>query len=468
MTDTLTSPTSGGPGAGLDLRRLLLRMPRRVVARVLGALARAGVTEPFVTLCARAVQVHTPGPEGAVTVLALNIGRFRGDLECLGATGKFRILTVPYLWQGRLYDYFYAQGQKAIDAVDQPEIKARQRVSRAFFRKFLPLLYARLKVDAVIGASFLYLPDHDWGAVSHELGVPFLVFMREGNVASVITRQTSAGWGRRLGKFHGTFLVLQNELQRRALIETGYIDENNSAAAGNMRMDHLVAELRSTRVRPDGGPKRVAFFSFGPGTAIPQNNPPHWPQDPENYLYQYCRKTHVAVAKFAAENPDVEVVFKPKWGGNWNDRIRELARTGGIDIDTLPNVSIQPDVNVHRLLGECDLVIGYGTTVLLEAAISGLPVILPLFDEIMEPRWRDYLMYAEDLDCFDVADSPEALGALIDARLRSGDVSPEVTELREKTFEKYVSRLDGRATERYADIILSQVRRCRDTAGEPS
>ena len=100
MNEIPLSPPQNHGDSDLHDSRFLHGIPRRIVGRALALLAKAGVTEPLASLCVRDIQVHTPGGEGAVTVLAINSGRFRGDLEYLAGTGKFRILTVPFEWQG--------------------------------------------------------------------------------------------------------------------------------------------------------------------------------------------------------------------------------------------------------------------------------------------------------------------------------------------------------------------------------
>jgi hypothetical protein len=436
----------------------MLSLPRQFLHWLARVLIRGGIVEPFVWLCARAIWLNDPIGDGEVTILALNESRFRGDLECLARTGKFRVYKVPFYWQGRVYLWFYESGDDCFKAGENPIIAARQARFRALLRNFLARLYDRLGVDLVLGAAVHYRQDYDWGAVSHQIGTPYVIFHREGNLTSKATQDACRARGREWGKFHGTALVLQSEVQRGILIESGFVDEKNSYAAGIIRMDSLVRAAALPRQARAKGRQRVVFFSFGPSTGILSGKPPNWPANPRAFLYEFTRLVHVAVARLAQTRPDVDVVIKPKWGGRWSKEIREILSGEGIDIDRMPNLSIDAEANVQALLCQTDVVIGFNSTTLLEAAIMDLPVILPVFAEIAEPRWHDYLMFADELGCFDVAHSPEELQRLIERRLASPEIAVNVQRMRRRVFEKYVSTLDGTATARYQNILLSYIR----------
>jgi hypothetical protein len=54
---------------------------------------------------------------------------------------------------------------------------------RTFLKIYLTALYKKLGVDGVIGAGINYKQDYDWGFVSDEIGVPYIVLQRE-NIAN--------------------------------------------------------------------------------------------------------------------------------------------------------------------------------------------------------------------------------------------------------------------------------------------
>ena len=102
--------------------------------------------------------------------------------------------------------------------------------------------------------------------------------------------------------------------------------------------------------------------------------------------------------------------------------------------------------------------VGYGSTTLLEAAITGIPVIMPFFSEIAEARFSKYVCYPDIFECFDVAESPAALQRLINNRYRNFETVPDkkIMDLRARAFERYIGPCDGQSTLR-AERVLEEM-----------
>ena len=99
------------------------------------------------------------------------------------------------------------------------------------------------------------------------------------------------------------------------------------------------------------------------------------------------------------------------------------------------------------------------STTVLEAAIAGKPVILPHFKEMREREGAgQVLMYQEYYGLFDVPDNSEHLKAIIFDRLSKPEIKSVVMKGRRALFEKYVSPLNGGATQMSLDMIRETAR----------
>ena len=181
------------------------RAARRAAFR---GFVRGGVVGPVSWLCARAVrEVNEIGHGGAkprFTLLALNPDRFRGDLPILAETGIFRVLKMPFEWQARFYQRFQHPVAETSADAGHPGPDLDREAYRAYLRRFLPEFYRRLGVDAVIGAAVHYRQDRDIGAVSEEIGVPYIVLHRENLVTNAAHYRYFAEIGERQGRFTGS------------------------------------------------------------------------------------------------------------------------------------------------------------------------------------------------------------------------------------------------------------------------
>jgi len=434
-----------------NLRRLPIRF-----------LVRIGWIVPVVWLCCRFVKhLEIAGATGPV-VLAVNPARFRGDLEVLSYEQGVRIRIMSLPWQSFLYTCFYQEKDNCLVDRNIPRVAAAQAAYRAFLRKFLPRFYDSMGVQAVIGAALIYRQDYDIVSVSHEIGIPALILHREGNLGSDAIRRQFIKRYKTLAKFHGTKISVHNAIQKNLLIETGFATPNQVTIGGNMRMDQFVRAVQAGAYegqngRPQNGGGRVTMFSFGPGTGNTSAMPPHWPRHPEKYMMELCYDAHCAVARFARNHPDVEVVIKAKWGGGWISNVERLLDAEGLHPKGIPNLSVVGDGDAQKMMAKSDVVVSFGSTTLLESAAMGRATIMPCFHEAATDRMAEFVFYREGFDCFDLAQSPEEMERMIEMRLSGFTPSPELTNRRIALFEKYVSFWDASATEKCVSTLMALI-----------
>ena len=414
--------------------------------------------ELLALLCARDVRrananasCHQSG-----SVLVIKHDRFRGDIEILRQSGRFSFLKLPTIWPGRFYRWFY--GMNNVHRAHYcKEIQLQQERYRRFLRRFLPRLFWKLSVKVLMNSGVNYKVAGDWVAASDSVGFASAVFHREGYMGSIHELKHLRSFAEGGRRFEGTALVLQTELQRKILIGCGFVRSDNSTAIGTLRFDplfesHLPYEFSDLRKR-----EWVTFFSFGVSTGfLSADPPPYWPRENEShYLYQFSKMSHIAVAQYAANNPDVKVMIKTKWARRWFDKVHEFLDSASLSADSIPNLVVTDRVDsVTDQIARSRVVVGYGSTTLLEAAITGIPVIVPFFAEIAEKKFEQYVCYPDIFNCFEIADGPDVLQQRIGDNYRNwGSVADTTMRLRTQAFEKYVSPCDGRSTERAERVI---------------
>ena len=438
-------------------------------------LVRVGVSWPLVTMCVRDVEEVASAPGGGRrrTLLALNPERFREDLDILAATGELRLLKLPFHWPGRLITHFYPAGVSTAQIArpgGDPKVLHGKRAMRDFLRGFLPPLYRRLKVDAVIGAAIHYPQDQDWGAVSDELGYPYIVLHRENLVTAPEHKKGYFEKSRGLGKFSGSHIVVHNQTVRQIFVDSGYVGADRISSLGCLRMDRFLERIESA---PAGvRNNRVVLFSFTHGTGllgmVSQTEAGfrgHWSTREDVGFVRFFDNVHGCFAQLARDFPEVEFVIKPKWLRGWREHIVESMARYGITPQSVPNLSITDEMQAHDLILSSDVVCGFGSTTLLEAGIAGKPVIIPLFDEAARPDYSDYIHLRDHFDLFDVATDTEMFVSLICERLKDPSDFKGDASQRRRAFSDLVSSVGGGAVSRYAGLIEREIlRSCAPTA----
>jgi hypothetical protein len=396
-----------------------------------------------------------------VTLLALNPVRFRGDLEILARAG-YRVVKLPFEVTARLCGLVYQSGESPLARQPSPEVARKQVAYRKFLRTVLRLLRRFIGVDAILSAAVHYGQDYDWGVAGAEIGIPYLVMHRENLAASKKARQHLSLRMTKYRPFEGSKIAVHNEVMRAIFAASGYVPPEKVSVLGALRMDDWLATSWVTKMRNGPDAPSVAFFSFGPAAGIFGAPRPQWPANEQDYLHHFCKQTHHTILEFAIENPDVRVTVKPKWAGDWLEKLDEMWRDYGCE-ELPPNLCIRAGIDAQSLISTSDVVVAFNSTVLLEAGIIGKPVILPLFAEAASRHWRDHIMFYRDRHAFEVATSPKQLKLLL-KRLVGSTPSVDQMERRRTLFKRYVGSLEGGALSRYREWLDESIFESRGQA----
>lgn len=401
-------------------------------------------------------EIRIPGVSAqadAPILLALSPIRFQTELEALAATGKVRILTIDQAAQGRLVRLFYDGCKFDLEQFCKPDegsrLAQRQRDFRAFLRDFLPTLFDEMGIRGVLTATYYYLQDLDLAMVGEEVGYPWIVLHRE-NLAPTL-RQASV-----MSRFAGSLLVSHNEHTRKMLVDFGFVHPERAQALGCPRMD------RYLRVLAEGQPqkktrKKVALFSFVHGVGMKSILGGSFSENRDFGFVRLFEDVHGEFARLAKARPDVDFVVKLKWPGRgpWEDEVLKAFCDAGVRPEEVPNLVVTGDGDAQALILESDVIVGFWSTALLEAAIANKPVIVPKFHEAALEYYEQFLVFKDQLDeLFLVGRSPDEYRQLI---LDAIDNPPEIDDATMKhrwaAFEHYVSNAVPDSADRYTDAI---------------
>ncbi len=451
----------------------------RIIKVVLRSIAEKGCTWPFVFISTKIIQEVKTKDENASkykpTILVLISSKFRGDeIEML--SGRFRVLKMPFEWQALIlqifwpskidYDwgkYFSAEDNvNSIDDNDRSMFKS-QKDLRVFLKSFLSSLFKQLSIDCVLGAAFYYRQDYDWGLVSEELGVPYIIIQSDritgaSDMDYVINKKI-----KRCHKFVGSHIIVQDNLSKEALIKAGYIRPDKVSFLGLPRMDGFVKKVKQSNKsyfnrKIDNRRPKVTLFSFIPvcgGIKLKYGLRGNFQEQREVGYQKLFENVHVAITRLAEQNREIEFVIKTKWKGTWLDNIENMCKRSGYDVNNINNLTITDSIDTHQLIFDSDVICAFSSTTLLEAGIAGKPVIVPLFDEALKPEYQKSLSFYECYQLFDCAGSMSEFENLILKRINDPGqkVAKEFMEKKYEMFEKYISSMEGNSSDKYIELV---------------
>jgi hypothetical protein len=318
----------------------------------------------------------------------------------------------------------------------------------------LRAIYLKKNIDCVISAGIFYNQDFDWGAVSTSIGCPHIVFHREN---LVLTRHVYAATVKRAKSlreigFFGTSIVFHNKIMKSIYDEYSGISADKIYVLGSLRMDKYLYDIKSKKNKLNNN--CITLFSFPPSVALRKDK-----EFKDDFgWYKLHNDVHTSFVELATKNPQIDFIIKHK-GVGWSETESLLNSLNALN---LVNLKIYGEsFNAQELILKSDVVTGFCSTALLEAAIAGKPVVYPLFSEAQDKKYKDFLCFSDELTMFDVATSESQYKDLLIKKMKKPTVPQSIMRLRELNFEKYISPLDSSASKKYSELIINEVKNCK-------
>jgi hypothetical protein len=395
-----------------------------------------------------------------LTILVLSVNGFRSDIDCITKTNEIRVLLIPEHWQTRLVYQFYPVELQKYCFQNNPDhldykYRKEQKEIREFLYGFLETLYKRVVIDCVISPHPRYMADMDWGAVSTKLGVPHILLARDSQFASssFLLKMHKHIFSNDFPKFEGKHIIIQSELDREVYVDSGYAKSEMISSLGRPRMDKFIKNVNKKGFIVKKRRKKVVLLPFFCR---------EYGIFEKSDLSSYVREVNLFFVHLSIRYPEIDVVIKTKPKGikEMQESLSSAAlKELNVELNTIPNLIIRGDIDLHSLFIESDVVCGLHTSALLEAAVIGLPIIIPYFNDLQNPKYDERLYYREAYDLFDIAEDTDEFESLILKRLDNPSIDDTIIKKRYCLFEKFISNLEGKATEQYVACIKEVITR---------
>ena len=378
-------------------------------------------------------------------ILVLTASEFRGDTAALSQF--YDVYEMPPFWQYHFLKIFELDRKDIYshDFYNAARGVGEQRSRyRRFLKPFLSQVFKQLPVFALVTPHFRYARDMDWCLSAQKLGIPHVVLFREGLALTegpifdqVVERYL------KMDRFNGDHLVVQTQRAKEMFLKADFAREDQLHVLGTLRMDNFIDLSKSWTPNKNGRKQVVLFSVFEKMT--------YYGEEVGAVIFE---KIHRAFIQLAAKRPDVDFIIKPKpkfakQGSEWRLRIEEMLHAEGYSWESLVNLSIQGDLDIHDLLMKTDVACGVQSTALLEAGITGMPVVVAAFHE--HQNSEDYKRFAirKYLHLFDKVEDEIELASTIEYRLDYPQVEDTVIEQRRDLFDKEVTGVRGAALDHY-------------------
>ncbi len=433
-----------------------------IALKLLPILAKLGLALPAALLVHGATRHMTGGP-ARYRVLVIRKAVFNEDIrEVLGecpdvevfSVGRaiVKCLAIGLLPRSVCDDATYVSDDPATERAKIRYRKVCQGVWRylSLFRRY----------DAVITGNWCYWAERELATVLEGLGTPFIVLHKEGIKPPERSKMLRDLFRKTRGRFTGRRVLVYHESERDHQLEGDIARADQIKTVGMPRLDclHAWRKLAAAGTIPARSARpMVLVLAF-----IPNNFLPSYSGIESDLAWdELCRGTYRAVLRLARENPDIDVVVRPR-----SYELKEVEALLDLEGSRPATVRVVADGEIMPLIEASWVVCGHNTTVLLEGLAAGKPVVVPHFGEALDVRYHGYIVGLGE--AVEHASSVDDLAA----RLRRHCASPEPVkeELSPAIFaelEKWTGNADGRASERVRLAIMQELRGCGEDNSPP-
>jgi hypothetical protein len=371
---------------------------------------------------------------------------FDQDLVALEERPDLRIRRIPYQRLRRKAIQFLGRDvSRRLEDYTVPWREEGRRRYATWLERELGRMYREQPFDVVVLPSDSFFYVRALPAVAHGLGVPVVVVQKE----TVLSEDTMVEYSREVGQyapFISDMMAVCSERHREFWLRTGASPEQ-FLVTGQPRFD---VYARRALDLPQGDRRpRVLFLSYildayapGVGQGMGLSTWRTLRDETEGVLWDAVR---------AGAVEEVVVKCHPQ-----QSRRPEARRIQGIAGSLWgERVSVaRGDADTRQLIIEADVVVGFQTTALYEAAAAGKPTIYAAWGEAYEAACATLLQFhTAPPGCVHHARGREELAGLL------ADPSPpsaEPTVLR-GWFEEALGPVDGGACERVTAVLTSAV-----------
>ena len=304
------------------------------------------------------------------------------------------------------------------------------------------ILKKKLKFDAVLSGNHVYVDQQEFFKICEANNIPCIILNKEG-----------IAWGHNISKedktnsglnFIGSKILYLNENYKNYELKTlRGLNVDKTALVGLPRFDFYVKEQKQNNNN------QIVLFSFIIGDYLDQETI----NLAKDEFHSITDLFHINTMKFAIKNPDYNLVIKTRDAERYLDYPKKLF-FDNFDNRIPKNITITNIAHPEDLIINSAVVLGFNSTVLIEALVAKKIVITPDFKELCIDKHTPGIFH----DFEDLINQSNHYSFIEEIILKDKIVNP-INEKRKKEFlEPLIFKYDGESSIRVEKEILNLIR----------
>ena len=387
-------------------------------------------------------------------LLILDPIRFGENLDNLVSLNQLNIFSFGITWQDKLT--FLSECSFKNIFMNNEQITPSKNGLKYLERLLLKILEKR-KIKCVMSCGAYYERNKNWEKILNTSKIPMFCLHKESvGLSKNINFITNKNHYKRLRKFNGNLLFVANHHMKDLLSQINYFPKDKIKVVGLPKIDNLynLKKINSKKNNYKSNNK-IVLFSFYHTYLLEEItfDKGRWSEDGEFGFFNLFDSVHATVANFAKNNKQSEVIIKLKWKESfWENKVLEALKKYGLDINRIPNLTIDYMLDAHNLITSCDTIIGFNSTTLTESLFLNKKTIIPCYYEA-QTKYSDYVLWSDNEAFTRVFSENE----LYEKLFNKDKFIPKKGNIK-KTLEEAFGYVDGNNTKRLSEQIINYIK----------
>jgi len=249
-----------------------------------------------------------------INILILDLERFGENIDNLIDIKYFNFYYLPTKWQDNLTFISEMNFNKFLKIQNKFNIISSDE-GKKFLKKILLKILIKKNIDCVLTCGAYYRRNINWEKILKNSKIPIFCLHKESvGLSREINFLVNKSHYQNLRKFYGNLLFVANHHMKDLLVSINYFPKDQIHVVGLPKIDNLF-NLKNTKNTTKKTNDAILLFSFYHTYLMDEMTLTHghWSNDGSFGFCKLFDSVHGTIAKFAKNNPSIEVTIKIKW-----------------------------------------------------------------------------------------------------------------------------------------------------------
>ena len=361
----------------------------------------------------------------------------------------FRTIYNKFLSKTNLRDYSYKINNKKLEILSY---KYSCKVD--YYLKFINRFY---KFKSIISFNPFYKAERIIQKISKKHDIKFIVLHKESVNSKYDNKVLKYLYTNMIDKFDGEAIATYSNLEKKNMIEANIIKKKKIVTVGSPRCDQ---SFRYRKIIPEsniityymiesnrGAPGYLLSGLSSKDKKILCKSLKINPKDLKVSWEELNKKTINYCIDYARKNKDVQIIFKGK---------QSTHKRSDLPLSLPENCLFVKDGTGHELLKKSKIIIGFNSTIILEAILANRDILIPYFNFKEMKNKKNFIIDFNNQNYW--VKSKLDLFQKIKKLIKSKYKNRKLSKSEKKVLDGYIGNSDGKACERLIKFINSSVK----------